>query len=296
MNVSRDRFADRGLPAAGSAQDRSIGAILIDQGKLTPEGAETALQFARARAGRFGDAAVELGLVTAADVQHALALQFGYSYLAAGDESLSPELVAAFEPFHKQVEALRAVRTQLMLRWFGEAPDRRTLAIVSPRRGEGRSFVAANLAIAFAQLGERTLLVDADLRQPRQHELFRVSDQVGLSSILAGRANGDAVHAIASLPGLAVLPAGPIPPNPQELLSRPAFGDVLGELAQRFDVILVDTPAAAENSDARIIAFRTRAAMFVSRQNVTRLAELRGLMAQLGESGCTVVGGVINRL
>ena len=296
MNISRDRFDDRTLPAAGSVQDRSIGAILIDQGKLTAEGAEAALQLARARGCRFGDAATELGLVTAADLQHALALQFGYSYLAPGDESLSPELVTAFEPFQRQVEALRAVRTQLMLRWFGEAPDRRALAVVSPRRGEGRSFIAANLAIAFAQLGERTLVVDGDLRQPRQHQLFRVPDQLGLSSILAGRANADAVQPVASLPDLAVLPAGPVPPNPQELLSRPAFGDILAELARRFDVILVDTPAAAENADAGVTALRTRGAMLVSRQNITRLAELRGLALQLTDSGCTVVGGVINGL
>lgn len=295
MNVTRDRFADPATPAAVSAQDRSIGAILIDHGKLTAQGAEAALQLARTRGCRFGDAAVELGLVAAADVQHALALQFGYSYLAPDDESLSPELVAAFAPSHRQVEALRAVRTQLMLRWFGEAPDRRRLAIVSARRGDGRSFIAANLAIAFTQLGERTLLVDADLRRPRLHELFRVDDRIGLSSMLAGRANDDAIHPVAALPGLAVLPAGPVPPNPQELLSRPAFGSLLDELAQRFDVILVDTPAAAESSDARITAMRARAAMFVSRQNVTRLRELRGLLAELAECACTVVGGVINR-
>ena len=130
-----------------------------------------------------------------------------------------------------------------MLRWFDAETERKALAIVSPSHGEGRSFIAANLAIVFSQLGERTLLVDADLRTPCQHELFKLGNTPGLSGLLAGSSNHHAVLRVPSLPGLSVLPAGAVPPNPQELLGRPAFVEAVYTLSRDFDVIIIDTPA-----------------------------------------------------
>jgi protein-tyrosine kinase len=106
-----------------------------------------------------------LKLLSKADIDFALSQQFNYAYLSdQGDTSLSSELVAAYKPFSRVGENLRAVRSQLMLRWFNTDPAHKVLALVSPGRGEGRSFVAANLAIVFAQQGQRTLLIDGDLR------------------------------------------------------------------------------------------------------------------------------------
>jgi protein-tyrosine kinase len=274
---------------------RAIGAILIDAGRLSPDGAERILRAQRDGGLRFGDAAIELGLLHEDDIRFALASQFDYPYLPAGDHSLSHELViAAYKPFSPVVEQLRALRSQLMLRWFDAEVERKALAIVSPGAGEGRSFIAANLAIVFSQLGERTLLIDADLRKPRQHELFRLGNSAGLSGLLAGRANDAAVVRVPSLLGLSVLPAGAVPPNPQELLGRAAFVETLYSLGRDFDVVIIDTPAGAEYADAQTVAVRAGAAVMLARKNLSSLSDLVDLSGSLQQSGATLVGSVLN--
>ena len=104
--------------AAAAARGRSIGAILIDTGRLSAENAERILRLQKEQGKRFGDAAIELGLLNEDDIRFALSSQFDYPYLLAGDNSLSQELVAAYKPFSPAVEQLRALRSQLMLRWF----------------------------------------------------------------------------------------------------------------------------------------------------------------------------------
>ena len=237
MNIAREE-----LPAEAPAVHlaaRSIGAILIDAGKLSVEDAERALLFSRNESMRFGDAAIKLGLIRPADVQYALSLQFQYPYLVSDDRKLSPELVAAYAPFSKGVEALRVLRSQLMLRWFGMEPRRKSLAIVSALRSEGRSYFAANLAVVFSQLGEHTLLIDADMRHPAQHRFFGLDNREGLSNVLAGRGEADPWRRIEGLRDLSVLQAGPVPPNPIELLGRPAFRQLVNRAASEFDVILI---------------------------------------------------------
>src|SRR4051812_23660312 len=172
---------------SGTGKGRHIGAILVDEGKLTPTDAEQVLARQRELGWRFGEAAIELNLITDADLRQALAKQYEFPYLVSGPEGVSKELIAAWNPFHPTVEELRAVRTQLLMRWFNPEAGRRTLAIVSPGAREGRSFVAANLAVVFAQLGQRTLLIDADFRAPRQQGIFNIPDRFGLSSALSGR-------------------------------------------------------------------------------------------------------------
>ena len=277
------------FPHAGS----SIGAILVDSGKLTIEAAERILRLQKEQGLLFGDAALQLGLLTNEDIQFALARQYDYPYLLKGDGEVSSELVAAFQPFSPQVEALRALRSQLMLRWFTGQQERRALAIVSPARGEGRSYLAANLAVVFSQLGEHTLLIDADMRNPRQHALFGLENRTGLSSII-GRGEVSNIHRIPSFKDLSLLTAGPQPPNPQELLGRPPFAKLLAELAGEFDVVIIDTPATDEYGDARAIAVRAGGALMVARKKETRVADLREIVKQLTQSGVAVVGSVLN--
>ena len=121
---------------------------------------------------------------------------------------------------------MRALRSQLMFGWMRDS-KRRALTIISPERGEGRSWLAANLATLFAQAGFRTLLIDADLRSPRQHDLFNVANSPVLAAMLAGQANSDAMHKVHEKLRLFLIPAGLTVPNPQELLSRPFFGALL---------------------------------------------------------------------
>ncbi|AXS80105.1 chain length determinant protein tyrosine kinase EpsG [Dechloromonas sp. HYN0024] len=277
----------------------SIGAILMDIGRLTPEAAERILKLQKESGLRFGDAAIKLGLLTEMDVRFALSRQFDYPNLAPGDKSVSEEVVAAFKPYSPAVERLRALRSQLMLRCFDLDAENRSekhcLAIVSPEQGEGRSYLAANLAVVFSQLGERTLLIDADLRQPRQHELFCLGNHAGLSAVLSGRANmDDAIHRIPNLLGLSVMPAGAIPPNPQELLSRLAFGNLLNDARERFDIVLIDTPDASRSADVETIATRAGAALAVSRKHFTSTRRLQLLVDSLRQAGSPVVGVVLN--
>lgn len=274
---------------------RSIGAILMDAGRLSTDAAESIIKLQKEGGLRFGDAAIQLGLLSDADVRFALSHQFDYPYLMPGDEGISEEVVAAFKPFSPMVEKLRALRSQLMLRWFDGEAGNNMLALISPDRSEGRSYIAANLAVVFSQLGERTLLIDADLRHPRQHEIFKLGNCDGLSAVLAGRTTLDeAVKRIPNLLGLSVLAAGAVPPNPQELLNRPQFSSMLESAKKQFDVILFDTSAGAECADAQMIAAKARGAVVLSRKNITQASRLRDLTVSLQHSGATVVGSVLN--
>ena len=210
-------------------------------------------------------------------------------------QARTQELIAAYQPFSHEVEQLRAVRSQLMLRWFDREAAHSALAIVGAARNEGRSYLTGNLAIVFSQLGERTLLVDADMRVPRQHDLFKLDNKLGFSSILAGRATSDeAIVRIPDFSNLSVLPAGPIPPNPQELLNRPAFGELLDSLGKTYDIVLVDTSAMSSGADANMVAARTGAALAVARTSETRVSAFGDLIQALMRSGVAVVGSVLN--
>lgn len=283
-----------GSNVAARTSGRSIGAVLIDAGKLRPEDAEPILRLQREKGLRFGDAGIELGLITQADIDFALSRQFDYPYLQRGESEVSEEVVAAYDPFSPQVETLRALRAQLMLRWFDHDAAHSALAIVSASRNEGRSYIAANLAVVFSQLGERTLLIDADLRNARQHLLFGVDNRVGLSAVLSGRAGLEAVQRIPGLLGLSVLPAGTLPPNPQELLARSAFAQLLEQLAPHFDVVLLDSPPAAETADAQTLAVRAGAALVVVRNNSSRTRRVRGVSDSVVQAKAIVVGAVLN--
>jgi chain length determinant protein tyrosine kinase EpsG len=274
--------------------DRSIGAILIDAGRLKVEAAESILRLQREQGLRFGDAAIQLGLLSKEDIDFAIARQFDYPYLLRGQSAVSEDLVAAYAPFTPQVEALRALRSQLMLRWFDADVSHKALAVVSAGRKEGRSFIAANLAIVFSQLGEHTLLVDADMRNPSQHQYFALDNRAGLSAVLTGRGGPETIQRIPALRDLSVLPAGAQPPNPAELLARPEFAQLLRDLANEFDILILDTPAAADSADAQAITMRAGGGLIVARKNGTRASRVRGIAEHAIQTNATIVGTVLN--
>lgn len=278
---------------AGSG-DRSIGAMLIDAGKITPEDAERVLRHAKEKSLRFGDAAIQLRVASEDDIQEVLARQFDYPYLQPGQSDVSEEVTAAWRPFSAQVEAMRALRSQLMLRWFSGDESRRTVSVVSAERHDGRTHLAANLAVVFSQMGERTLLVDADLRNARQHELFGLKNASGLSAILAERVGLEAIQRIPGFVDLSVLPAGATPPNPLELLSRDTFGTLVQQLSSQFDVVVVDTPAARFGSDCLLVAQKTKASVVVARRDRTSIDSCRALSHEIRSAGAAVLGGVLN--
>ena len=273
---------------------RRLVDILADQGKLDRREIGRVLEMQHRAGLRFGEASLRLNLISRGDLGQAIATQFGLPHLLADNGQWSSELVLALAPRHPRAEEIRALRGHLMMRrergeWRG-----RRLALVSAAHGEGRSYLCANLAVAFAQLGLRTLLVDADLRRPRQHRIFDVPDHLGLVALLDGRAGSEAVVPLAGLGPLHLLPAGASPPNPAELLSRGAFAETLDALQPGFDVVLLDTSAAETSADAHSVACRSGHALVVARRGQPRVAAVDALLSQLAEAGVRSLGMVFN--
>ncbi len=274
--------------------DRSIGDIIRDARSLTASEVEQVLSYQRAKGVRFGEAAIALGLASEEEVLSALAQQFHYPLAAADKRSNNPELVTLNQPFSVQAEAFRAIRSQVTMRMSPSREARTPLAVISASTGDGKTFFAANLAIALAQLGGRTLLVDADLRGPRQHEVFGLNNSAGLSSILSGRAESQVIQQADGVSNLFVLPGGPLPPNPAELVERPAFGLLMRELNSKFDYVVVDTPAADQGVDSAVIAARCGTALVIARKHVSQVVGLQDLVASLTGSSVQIAGAIVN--
>lgn len=278
-----------------SVRDRSIGDILGEAKNLAREDVERILAYQQQHGVRFGEAAVALGLARSEDVLWALSQQFHYPYASTmRPEALSPELVLAGKPFSVQSESFRAIRSQLMMGVFNGDGSQRVLAVVSPDTLDGKTFFAANIAVALAQLGGRTLVVDADMRHPRMHEVFGIDNTTGLSGILSGRMQPSVIRPVEELQNLYVLPVGTTPPNPLELVERPAFGLLMKELAAKFDYVIVDTPAAVYGADAPVIASRCGAALAIARKHRSTVAGLGDLVASLSGGHAKFAGAVLN--
>lgn len=188
-------------------------------------------------------------------------------------------------------EAYRQARTNLNL---GTPSELHTVLVASPTGGDGKSTTASNLAIAFAQAGQRTLLMDCDLREPVQHLIFESDASIGLSSVIAGEEKlRDAVRPT-RVPGLFLLPCGPVPSNPSEMLAGKRFGQLMKALIASFDRIVIDSPPLMSVADAQIMAASADATLLVLRMN--RSARSLGALsiAGLEKVGANVVGAIAN--
>jgi protein-tyrosine kinase len=275
-------------------QDRAIGEILRKAKGLTEHQITQVLAYQSKHNIRFGDAAVALGFAKSADVMWALSQQFHYHYAPGSDKVLHDELVMANQPFSDEVEIFRDLRSQLTLELFSPGQKRCAVAVVSSDIGDGKTFIAANLAVAFSQLPGRTLIIDADMRSPRLHEVFGLENGSGLSAILAGRIPPNVIRPVTALPNLFMLPVGALPPNPLELVQNPGFELLVQELVSKFNYVVVDTPAAAHGSDARVIAARCGAALVVGRKDNTRATKVQQLVNQLNKGNTRLAGVVMN--
>jgi len=272
---------------------RAIGTLLVESNRLDFADVQEIQAYAQKSGLRFGDAAIRLNFVTKEDIEFALARQFNYTLLCHGTEGpVSDEVIAAYNPQCATVEDLRTLRSRLMLGWLGVV-GRNVLAITSSERQEGRTWLAANLATVFAQSGKRTLLIDADMRQPRQHELFNMDNNIGLSEALTGRAGREIAQRVHPNLRLFVATAGRVPPNPQELLARRVFEVVLDTFAKQFDIVIVDTPAVVDSADAEILGARAGAALLIARRNQTLQKRLTATMSSLVRSGVKIIGSVM---
>jgi len=271
-----------------------LGDILSRTAGLTADQVQQVLDHQRDHGGRFGEAVVALGLARHEDVVWALSQQFHYPYLPLDERDVSEELVVANQPFADHVERFRELRSQLLLGAMAPQQGQHALAILSAEKGAGKTFIAANLAVAFSQLAGRTLLIDADLRNARLHDVFGVESSPGLSGILAGRCEANVITPVKRLPNLFLLPAGVRSPNPTELLHRASFGLLIRDLLNSFDHVLIDTPAASLGADARIIANHCGAAMLIGSKGQSQLPPLQKLVKQLTSSQVKIAGVLVN--
>lgn len=209
---------------------------------------------------------------------------------------LSGELVAHVDPKGAAAEAFRVLRTNLQ--FMGLDAPLKSLLVTSAAPSEGKSTVAANLAVSFAQAGQNVCLVDADLRKPRLHKIFGAENWRGLTTAVMNQNGIEADLQFSGIEGLMLLTSGPIPPNPAELLGSGRMQALLGELEQRFDVVVLDSPPVLAVADAVVLAPRVSGVILVvragqaARQQVKRAQE--ALLAVKANLLGVVLDGVKN--
>lgn len=207
---------------------------------------------------------------------------------------ISPALVTLTAPLSVGAEAIRGLRTHIVAQHIEQG--RRALAICGPSASVGCTFTAANLAVALAQVGLKTLLVDADLRTPSvQNIIASPGESEGLRGCLklAGSRVDDFInHEV--LPNLAVFYGGGDMSNPQELLARDWFEEVMNECMREFDATIVDTPPANTSADARRISHVVGYSLVVAKRNKTLVADVKTLVDQLTDDSVVVVGTLLN--
>ena len=196
------------------------------------------------------------------------------------------------DPTSHAAEAYRTIRTAI---YFGVPNgNSKRIVVTSPAPGDGKTTLASNLAITMAQAGQRTIVVDADFRRPMQHKVFEVEQEHGLSSVLSARASVDDVIQHTSVELLDVLPCGPVPPNPSEMLNSQAFQDVMAELAERYDHIILDSPPVMPVTDARILGATADITLLVLRAERSHKRAAERARDGLVSVGASILGAVVN--
>jgi non-specific protein-tyrosine kinase len=202
-------------------------------------------------------------------------------------------LVMLNDRYSAAAEAYRVLRTNLQF----ASVDRplHLVQVSSPNVGEGKSMTAANLAIAIAQLGQKVILVDGDLHQPTQHRYFQVLNNVGVTTALLGNLEQvDRMFKTTALPNLHLLPSGPLPPNPAELLGSKRMQELLEVLQQKADIVVIDSPPVTVISDAVVLSTRMDGIILVFRSGRTRLEAARNALNALKQVHAPVLGVVLN--
>lgn len=189
------------------------------------------------------------------------------------------------------VEAYKNIRTSVA--YLLSSEEKSSFTITSANAGEGKSTTAANLSVAFSQLGKTVLLVDADLRRATLHKKFKIENNKGLSDVLVGNASLD--EAIVTVkPGLSILTAGTMPPNPSELLDSAEFEETMKALNKRYDYVIVDTPPLNVVTDSMLVAPQTGGVILVVRDGYTPHYSIKKALGDMDFSNINVLGAVMN--
>jgi protein-tyrosine kinase len=287
---------------------------LIARGRLTPEGAVRIHEAMRTLGLGFADAALRLALITPEELAeatqtarqlppkspdgivegalHRMSFNRGLPVKYVGMVKAGPALILVRDPDSAYSEQIRALRTELLL-LNGASRSGNSIVMLSPCRGEGRTQLCAELAIAFSQLGQRTLLVDADLRRPRVHSLFESDNSVGLGQALAS-GGVPQLLGVEKLAHLSVLIAGPAVPNPLELLTNGHFQRQMSDWRKKYSMIIIDTPPITDFADGLAIAAFAEQVVIVGRSGSTPHQNIKEMLRRMGGTQSRVVGAVIN--
>ena len=208
-------------------------------------------------------------------------------------EHVSIELVSVSRPRHTAAEAYRSLRTSVLL---SSADGLKVVLVTSPVAGEGKTASAGNLAAVLAQMGRKVLLIDADLRKPHQHEVFKLSNRIGLVSVLVGQAKPEEAYLATVIPGLFVLPSGPIPPNPAELLASERMRGFVRGMRETFDFVVLDSPPVLPVTDATILSAYADGVVLCLGAGIVMREEARHCKERLELAEAKILGLLVNRV
>lgn len=271
--------------------DRSVADILTGLGRLSADAASKIEARSRARGESFALSARKLTLASLADLQIAAAIRDGVLREDGAAFALHNDLVVIRQPRSAAAEQYRSLRTRLLTTNADEKLQ--TLAII-PAGSEVRAEVlAVNLAAAFAGLGKRTLLIDADLRRPRVARLLTPSAASDLNPLLTGEASLEDALEETAIKRLGLIAARAPNERSQELLSAPPFATLLERARAAFDSVIVLTAPFGDAADGEFVWAKTRTAIVAARRNVTRAAQLSALQVALRQIGTEILGAVL---
>jgi protein-tyrosine kinase len=231
------------------------------------------------------------GLIEAA--MRKIALRRSFDMVEPQAEAVpGSHLVYAHDAYAARSEKMRALRTELALR-FPPSNQGVTMAVISAAHGDGRSQLAAEMAIAFAQFGKPTLLVDADMRTPSQHVLFQCKNDIGLTQAITNDER-PYLHSVRDNPHLTLLTSGPKPANPLELLATKRLEMLINGWRQNYAYVIFDTPPVTDYADALTVATLTYRVLLVARAHQTMLKEAKEMLRRLSITQSELLGSVIN--
>ena len=202
------------------------------------------------------------------------------------------DLVTVHSPKSAAAESYRSIRTGILFSSADAAP--RTIVFTSASPDEGKTMTAANIGVAMANAGSRVLLLDCDMRRPRIHKIFGVDRKIGLSSILVGTGSAKDAIVPSSVENLDILPVGPIPPNPSEIIGSKKMGLLLSDLKKQYDRVLIDSPPISAVTDAVILAQMADSLLLVVRAGETPRQVIQHALAQVRSVNANILGAVLN--
>jgi succinoglycan biosynthesis transport protein ExoP len=242
---------------------------------------------------------------TQEEIQRATALPTLAGIARIEGDNPDEKLISVSQPRSPVSEAYRVLRTGIQFSSV-DNPDRAVLMITSASPSEGKSLTVANLGVVMAQAGHKVLIIDADLRRPVQHKMFGLGQNQGVTSFLLefsiGGSKEEMIEALnrviqpTDVEGLCILPSGPIPPNPSEILGSAKMEVTLEALAAEYDFILVDSPPVLAVTDAVVLSRRADGVIIVADAGTTRRGQLKQAVEQLRSSNAHLLGVVLNRL